>query len=137
MSDSNSAANFLNDELKVYGSSELVFSKSLFSGQQSEKAGITGRMYGNPYKVIMFESAAEAGFPAVSAHFSFDVSGLYLSDERIELLNSDNRFIKVYRQDDEHIFMTYDTFFPQSYEKEFIQCVVKIWAGGMQKLSRL
>lgn len=137
MLDSNSIANFLNEELKTYGSSELVFSKNLFSGQLSEKAGIAGKMHGVSYKVSMFEASIDAGFPAVSAHFSCNISDLYLSDERVEMLSSDNRFIKIYQQDEEHMFMTCDTFFPRSYEKEFLQSIVKIWAGGMQKISRL
>jgi hypothetical protein len=136
VSNSNLIANKLNSQLKKHGSSELDFPKSLFSGKSSEKAGISGQIKGRRFKVIMFEPSNEAELPAVSAHLSSNISDLRLSDEQIAFWNSDNRFTKLYRQDEDHAFIVYDSFFPASDEEMFIQSVARFWSDSMEEISK-
>ena len=136
MSSANQVAEKLNEILRKHGSSELTFSRSLFSGKPSDKAGVSGQISGRKFKVIMFEPSGDNSFPAVSAHFSSDINDLHLSDERIAFWNSDNRFTKLYRQDSRHAFIVYDSFFPLPSEDAFVESVVNIWAGAMKEISK-
>jgi hypothetical protein len=132
----NIVAEKLNDSLKKHGYSELTFSKNLFSGKASEMAGISGQILGRKFRVIMFEPSGNNLFPVVSAHFSSGINDLYLSDEKMAFWNADNRFTKLYHQDNESTFMVYDSFFPFSAEDAFIESVVNIWAGAMRGVSK-
>lgn len=132
----NLVAEKLNQILKKHGSSELVFSKSLFSGKASEKAGISGQISGRKFRVIMFDPSSDNSFPAISAHFSSSINDLHLSDDQIAFWNTDNRFTKLYRQDDSNAFIVFDSFFPPPTEEAFIESVVNIWSGAMKEVSR-
>lgn len=132
----NLVAEKLNSTLKKHGSSELVFSKSLFSGKSSEKAGISGQISGRKFRVIMFDPSNDNSFPAISAHFSSSINDLHLSNDQLAFWNADNRFTKLYRQDDSNVFIVLDSFFPLTAEEAFIESVVNIWSGAMKEISK-
>ena len=133
----NLVAKKLCEILRRHGSSELTFSTSLFTGQPSEKADISGQIGGRKFRVMMFERSKDNSFPSVSVHFSSDLSDLRLPEERMAFWNADNRFSKMYRQDGAHAFVVYDSFFPSSPDDAFIESVVNIWAGALRDVAKL
>lgn len=136
MLNANDVASLLSNELGKYGTSDLRFSRSLFSGESSDKAGIFGEIKGTTFKVIMFEPSNEHGLMSVSAHLTADVNAMRLSDDQMAFWNADNRFTKMYRQDENHAFLVMDSFFSSSGEEAFVQSVARMWSLAMAELSR-
>ncbi len=132
----NDIAKKLSQELGNYGTSELNYPRSLFSGKQSEKANITGSINGKSFQVIMFDLSHEIGIPSVSAHFSLNIKEIKLSEEQISFWNSDNRFTKIYRQDDD-VYLVFDSFFPATEEENVTKSVTKIWNTSINDISKL
>ena len=131
----NEVATALNKELGKHGISDISFSKNIFSGKSSEKAGISGEIKGRPFRVIMFEPAKESGILSISAYLFSSIKDIRLSDEQIAFWNTDNRFTKLYRQDDSEIVISLDSFFPSSLEEYFIKSFVQIWVLAISELS--
>lgn len=131
----NDIAQKLSQELKNYGTSDLNFSKNLFTGKPSDKVTIIGSMNGKSFKVIMFDASNEAGISSASAHFTLKINEMRLSIEQSSFWNSDNRFTKIYLQDD-NIYLVFDSFFPFTEENQVIQSVAKIWSMAINELPK-
>ena len=131
----NEVASALNKVFSKHGTSNISFSKNLFSGKTSEKAGLSGEIKGCPFKVIMFEPAKESGILSISAYLYSSIKDIRLSDEQIAFWNTDNRFTKLYRQDDSEVIIALDSFFPFSLEEDFIKSFVQIWVFAISELS--
>lgn len=137
MLNSNDVANKLCQELKKYGTSELSYSKNVFTGKPSEQATIVSSINKKSFKVMMFDASRESGIPSASVHFSLNVTEMKLSQDQADFWNSDNRFTKIYRQDEGHTFLVFDSFFPSTGEDFFSESVVKIWSLAITELLKL
>jgi hypothetical protein len=59
-----------------------------------------------------------------------------ISEEQAAFWNSDNRFTKIYRQDDD-VFLVLDSFFPSEEDDCVVQSVARIWSMAINELSKL
>ncbi len=133
----NEAADVLSRELSKYGKSELSYPRSLFSGKPSGKANVSGSMNNIAYKVMMFEASNESGLPSISAQFSLNINGMGISEGQMAFWNSDNRFTKIYRQDEDEAFLVFDSFLPSTEEVNFYQSTAKIWSMAVSEIRKL
>jgi hypothetical protein len=123
----------LRDELGRYGTSELAYSVSLFTGEQSRSPNIGGVISGRKFRVIMFDPSAEDRMPCVSAHFTTSMNDDRLSAGHIEYWNADNRFTKMYRQDDD-IYLVMDAFLTD--DGNTIPSIVKMWDVALREIPK-
>ncbi|WP_143018158.1 hypothetical protein [Belnapia rosea] len=137
MTNINELAGLLSQELNKYGNSELEYSRNLFSGKLSEKATISGSISGLSYKVLMFDASNESGIPSVSAHFSINVNGIGFSEKQMAFWNADNRFTKLYQQDEDEAFLVLDSFLPSSDEGHLHQSIARVWSMAVCELRKL
>jgi hypothetical protein len=131
----NEVAKRLSHELNSYGTSELRYFKSLFTGNSSEKATIVGSINRKSFNVMMFDASQEYGISSVSAHFSSNINEMIISDGQAAFWNSDNRFTKIYRQDGD-LFLVFDSFL-SSEEDYIVQSVAKMWSIAINELPKL
>lgn len=136
MANVNSFAQSLCDEICKYGTAELTYATSVFTGEKSENARIKGAINGKLFRVMMFDSSAELSLPCVSAHFSLDLNDSRLSMEHIGYWNAENRFTKVYHEDDD-TYLAMDSFLTDEQNSKLMQSVVKIWATALKSVARL
>lgn len=133
--DTNVVAQQLSNELGKFGASELTFAVSLFSSEKAKKAGIKGSIQAREFRVIMFDASDELGMPRVSAHFSLNMNADRLSAGHIEYWNADNRFSKIYRQDDD-VYLVMDTFLPEADDGGFMRSVAAMWDMAVREIPK-
>ena len=135
MSEVNAVAEKLGLEIGKYGASKLTYATSLFSGKAVEKADISGSINGNSFRVIMFDASDDVGLPSVSAHFTLNMNKHQLSAGHIEYWNSDNRFTKIYRQD-EDVLLVMDVFLSISGGEDVLRSAAGMWNIALKEISK-
>ena len=130
---SDSVAQQLSDELGKYGTSQFAYPVSLFTGEQAKLPNIGGAINGRKFRVILFEPSEEEGMPCVSAHFTASMNDDGLSAGHIEYWNADNRFTKMYRQDDD-VYLVMDAFLTG--DGNTIPSIVKMWDVAIKEIPK-
>lgn len=135
MSNINDVTQALCAELVNYGAAELTSSVSIFTGKPSETPGIKGDIRGEKFRVIMFDSEESDGISAASAHITLNVNRHKLSNEHIDYWNSDNRFTKIYKHEDD-TYLVMDALISTK-STEIIRSVAKIWDISLRDISKV
>ena len=82
----------------------------------------------------MFDASDDEGLPRISVHFSLNLNDDRLSSGHIEYWNADNRFTKIYEQDDD-TYLVMDSFLTD--DDLLIRSVAKMWDMAIREIPKL
>jgi hypothetical protein len=137
MTNTHALTDALTQKLNKYGAADFEYLWNFFTAKQSDTATISGSIGDLTYKVMIFDASEQMGIASVSAHFILTVPEMDFSEAQMAFWNADNRFTKIYRQDEEHAFLVFDTFLPSSAEGHIYGSIAKIWSMAVDEVLKL
>ena len=121
-------------ELQEFGTASISYPTSLFSVNQASKPDIRGRFKNKDYRVITFEASEGHGIAHASVHLTMNITSETMTDDHIAYWNAENRFSKMYKQDDD-ILLVMDQLLVVN-DPSLVKTIAKLWMSAVTEMSR-